>query len=58
MMSPVDRDVLRRKLSRIVQCLQRIKAAEDLNLDDYTADADLQSLGDRSLPGTIRVTIK
>jgi uncharacterized protein YutE (UPF0331/DUF86 family) len=49
MMSPVDRDVLRRKLSRIIQCLQRIKAAEEVDLDDYTADADLQSILERQL---------
>lgn len=48
-MSPVERDVVRRKLDRILKCLQRIRAAQDMNLDDYLADSDLQSIMERQL---------
>ncbi|MBI3362749.1 MAG: hypothetical protein HY023_16735 [Chloroflexi bacterium] len=41
-MSPVERDVARRKLDRILKCLQRIRAAQDKTLDDFLADSDLQ----------------
>ncbi len=48
-MSPADRDVIRRKLDRIIKCLQRIRRAQDLTIDDYLADADLQSIMERQL---------
>lgn len=41
-MNPVDRDIVRRKLDRIVKCLQRIREAEQLTADDYLRDEDLQ----------------
>jgi len=48
-MSPVERDVVRRKLDRIVKCLQRIHQAQALTLDEYLNDADLQSVMERQL---------
>ena len=48
-MSPVERDVIRRKLDRIIKCLQRIREARDKTLDDYLSDADLQSIMERQL---------
>jgi uncharacterized protein YutE (UPF0331/DUF86 family) len=48
-MSPVERDVARRKLDRIVKCLQRIRQAQALTLDEYLHDADLQSVMERQL---------
>jgi len=48
-MSPVERDVIRRKLDRIVKCLQRIRQAQALTLDEYLNDADLQSVMERQL---------
>lgn len=48
-MSPADRDVVRRKLDRIVKCLQRIRDARDKTLDDYLMDADLQFIMERQL---------
>jgi uncharacterized protein YutE (UPF0331/DUF86 family) len=48
-MSPVERDIIRRKLDRIIKCLQRIREAHDKTLDDYLSDADLQSIMERQL---------
>lgn len=48
-MTPVERDVIRRKLDRILKCLRRIQAAQDKNLDDYLSDADLQAILERQL---------
>jgi len=48
-MSPIERDVIRRKLDRIVKCLQRIRQAQALTLDEYLNDADLQSVMERQL---------
>jgi uncharacterized protein YutE (UPF0331/DUF86 family) len=48
-MSPAERAVILRKLERIVRCLRRNRAAQDSSLDDYLADADLQSIAERQL---------
>lgn len=48
-MSPVERDVIRRKLDRILKCLQRLHEARDKTLDDYLSDDDLQSVMERQL---------
>lgn len=48
-MSPVERDVIRRKLDRIIKCLQRIREAHDKTLDDYLSDSDLQAIMERQL---------
>lgn len=37
-MSPVERDVIRRKLERIVENLRLLEPFEDLSLEDYRAD--------------------
>ncbi|MEA3349317.1 MAG: DUF86 domain-containing protein [Chloroflexota bacterium] len=49
MMTPADKDVVRRKLNRIIKCLQRIKEAEEKTLDDYLSDRDLQFIMERQL---------
>ena len=49
MLSPVDRDVIRRKLDRIVKCLQRMRQAEQETLDQYLDDLDLQFIIERQL---------
>lgn len=48
-MSPVDRDVIRRKLARIVKSLQRIREIRERSLDDYLANEDLQAIMERQL---------
>lgn len=48
-MSPVDRDVVRRKLARVVKSLRRLRAAKDQALSDYLADEDLQAILERHL---------
>lgn len=48
-MSPVDRDVIRRKLDRIAKCLQRISRAREKTLAEYLDDADLQAILERQL---------
>ncbi|MBM3143684.1 MAG: DUF86 domain-containing protein [Chloroflexi bacterium] len=49
MMSPADQDVIRRKLDRIIKCLQRIREAQRKTLDDYLSDQDLQFIMERQL---------
>lgn len=49
MMSQVNKDVARRKLTRIIQCLQRIREAGGKTLDDYLSDRDLQFIMERQL---------
>ncbi len=49
MMSPADRDVVRRKLDRIIKCLQRIQEAQSKTLDEYLSDQDLQYIMERQL---------
>lgn len=49
MMSQVDRDVVHRKLDRIIKCLQRIRKAADKTIDDYLSDSDLQFIMERQL---------
>lgn len=48
-MSPADVTVIRRKLDRIIKCLQRIRAAHDKTIEDYLSDADLQAIMERQL---------
>ncbi len=48
-MSPVDRDVVRRKLARIVQALGRLRRERDLPLEAYLAQPDLQAVLERQL---------
>ena len=43
-MSPAERAVIRRKLNRILKSLQRIMAAQDMNLADFLGDDDLQAI--------------
>lgn len=48
-MSPVDQDVVRRKLTRIVKCLSRIAVIRSHKVEDYVADEDLQAIMERQL---------
>lgn len=48
-MSPVDQDVVRRKLTRIVKCLSRIAEIRSRKVEDYIADEDLQAIMERQL---------
>lgn len=48
-MSPVDQDVVRRKLARIVKCLARIRRIHERTLEEYLGDEDLQAIMERQL---------
>jgi uncharacterized protein YutE (UPF0331/DUF86 family) len=47
--SPPDKDVVRRKLTRIVKCLARIARIRSRTVEEYTADEDLQAVMERQL---------
>lgn len=48
-MSPVDRDVVRRKLTRIAKSLERMRDVRQRPLEDYLANEDLQFIMERQL---------
>ncbi len=56
-MSPVDEDVARRKLTRISRCLSRLAKSSGTSLEQYLADADLQSIVERQLELAIGAAI-
>jgi uncharacterized protein YutE (UPF0331/DUF86 family) len=47
--SPADKDVIRRKLARIVSCLSRIARIRSCPVEQYAADADMQAIMERQL---------
>ncbi len=48
-MSPVDRDVVQRKLTRIVQALERLRREKQVPLESYLGQPDLQAVLERQL---------
>jgi uncharacterized protein YutE (UPF0331/DUF86 family) len=56
-MNPVERDVIRRKLDRIIKCLHRIREAQDKSLDEYLSAPDLQAILERQLELAIGAAI-
>lgn len=48
-MSPLDQDVVRRKLARIAKCLGRLHEIRARTLEEYLAHADLQAIMERQL---------